>query len=33
MGRAGRQRVLDEYSWASVAARYLELCRSLGKAG
>ncbi|MFP5223821.1 MAG: glycosyltransferase family 4 protein [Acidobacteriota bacterium] len=33
MGRAGRRRVLDEYSWASVAARYLELCRTLGKAG
>lgn len=33
MGRAGRQRVEREYSWASVAARYLELCRALGKAG
>jgi len=33
MGRAARQRVEREYSWASVAARYLELCRSLGKAG
>lgn len=33
LGRAGRQRVEREYSWASVAARYLELCRSLGKAG
>lgn len=33
MGQAGRQRVQREYSWASVAARYLELCRSLGKAG
>lgn len=33
MGRAGRQRVEREYSWASVAARYLELCRTLRKAG
>lgn len=33
MGRAGRERVLREYSWASVAARYLELCRTLRKEG
>jgi len=26
MGKASRQRVLDEYSWTNAAARYLELC-------
>ena len=29
MGRAGRERVEREYSWASVAARYLALCEGL----
>ena len=33
MGRAGRQRVLDEYSWDSVAARYLGVCRNLRESG
>jgi glycosyltransferase involved in cell wall biosynthesis len=29
MGRSGRQKVEEEYSWASVAARYLALCDGL----
>jgi starch synthase len=29
MGRAGRQRVLDDFTWRAVAARTAELYRSL----
>jgi glycosyltransferase involved in cell wall biosynthesis len=32
MGRAGRERVEREYSWESVARRYLDLCESLAPA-
>lgn len=32
MGRAGRERVERDYSWESVARRYLDLCESLARA-
>lgn len=33
MGQAGRKKVEKEYSWASVAARYLALCHGLRQSG